>query len=145
MIGKVVVMEQAEFEEWQTQKADRSMALQGRQLFQKLQCVTCHHPEAGNKAPILEGLYGKRVALENGSTVLADEAYIRESILYPAKKVRAGYRPIMPTYDKQVTEEELMKVVAFIKGLKQGQTPPMLQQSEAPAVEEKTKTPEKKN
>ncbi|MFQ3650595.1 MAG: cytochrome c oxidase subunit II [Gemmataceae bacterium] len=153
MIGKVVVMEPGEFEQWQMQKADRSFALQGRQLFQKLQCVTCHHPEAGNKAPILEGLYGKRVALENGSTVLADEAYIRESILYPAKKVRAGYRAIMPTYDKQVTEEELMKVVAFIKGLKPGGTPPMLQQSEAPAVDDTRmqpekapeKTPEKKN
>jgi cytochrome c oxidase subunit 2 len=51
MIGKIVVMEPSEFDRWLTQSADRSLALQGRQLFQKLQCITCHHPEANNRAP----------------------------------------------------------------------------------------------
>ncbi|NBO92427.1 MAG: cytochrome c oxidase subunit II [Planctomycetia bacterium] len=136
MIGKIVVMEPSEFDRWLTQSADRSLALQGRQLFQKLQCITCHHPEANNRAPILEGLYGKRVQLEDGTTVLADEAYIRESILYPKKKIRAGWKPIMPTYDQQVTQDELIRVIAYLKGLKQGETPPLVQQSDAPAVKD---------
>src|SRR5262249_12546889 len=61
MIGQVVVMKPEEHEQWLAERADRSLALQGRQLFQKLQCVTCHHPEAGNRAPILENLFGKTV------------------------------------------------------------------------------------
>src|SRR5262245_25716566 len=80
MIGSVVVMEQAEYEDWlagyfkdDKGNADRSLALQGRQLFQKLQCVTCHHPEVGNRAPNLVGIYGRRVELEDGRSVPADE------------------------------------------------------------------------
>jgi cytochrome c oxidase subunit II len=136
MIGKVVVMERGDYERWLAEKADRSLALQGRQLFQKLQCVTCHHPEAGNRAPILEGLYGKRVQLENGSSVLADEAYLRESILYPKRKVRAGWRPIMPTYDQQVSQDDLIRLIAFLKSLKHGETPPLVQDSDPPAVKD---------
>lgn len=137
MIGKVVVMEPADYERWLTQNADRSLALQGRQLFQKLQCVTCHAAEAGSRAPNLEGIYGRRVPLETGASVLADEAYLRESILYPKRKVRAGYRPIMPTYDKQVSEDDMIRLIAFLKGLRQGETPPLVQHSDPPAASDK--------
>jgi cytochrome c oxidase subunit 2 len=136
MIGKVVVMERGDYERWLSEKADRSLALQGRQLFQKLQCVTCHHPEAGNRAPILEGIHGKRVALDNGSSVLADEAYLRESILFPKRKVRAGWRPIMPTYDQQVSQDDLIRLIAFLKSLKHGETPPLVQDSDPPQAKD---------
>ena len=139
MIGEIVVMEPAEHEKWLTERADRSLALQGRQLFQKLQCVTCHHPEAGNRAPILEGLFGKRVALEGGKTALADESYLRESILYPGRKVRAGWRPIMPSYSGQVSEADLVRLVAFLKSLETGQTPPRVEHATPPALEETKK------
>lgn len=145
MIGKVVVMERADYERWLTERADRSLALQGRQLFQKLQCVTCHHPEADNRAPILEGIYRRRVALENGQTVEADEAYLRESILFPRRKVRAGWRPIMPTYDKQVSEDEMIRLIAFLKALRQGETPPLVQQSDAPSQPDEAKKDEGKD
>ncbi|MBY0228548.1 MAG: cytochrome c oxidase subunit II [Gemmataceae bacterium] len=132
MIGTVVVMEQAEYERWLERNADRSMALQGRQLFQKLQCVTCHHPEAGNRAPILENLYGKRVMTDRGEA-LADEAYLRESIRIPDRKVRAGWQPIMPPYDAAtVPEQDMAKLLAFLKSLKTGGTPPLVQQSDPP-------------
>lgn len=137
MIGQVVVMRPEEYEDWLTEKADRSLALQGRQLFQKLQCVTCHHPEAGNRAPILENLFGRRVDLEGGRSVTADESYLRESILYPANKVRAGWRPIMPSYKGQVSEDELIRLIAFLKGLKTGETPPRVEEFPPPAVDEK--------
>ena len=137
MIGQVVVMEPAEYESWLAERADRSLALQGRQLFQKLQCVSCHNPQAGNRAPILEELFGKTVPLEGGKTVLADESYLRESILYPARKVRAGWRPIMPSYSGQVSEEDMVRLVAFLKSLRTGQTPPRVEHATPPAVEEK--------
>ncbi len=137
MIGTVTVMKPREYEQWLTERADRSLALQGRQLFQKLQCVTCHHPEANNRAPILENLYGRMVELEGGRNVLADESYLRESILYPAAKVRAGWRPIMPSYVGQVDENDLVRLIAFLKGLKTGQTPARVEDFPAPAVNEK--------
>jgi cytochrome c oxidase subunit 2 len=146
MKGYVVALEPAEYEQWlagqlesQRQKgeADLSMALKGRQLFQKLQCVTCHHTEAGNRGPNLEELYGRRVELEGGRTAIADETYLRESVLFPANKVRAGYRPIMPTYKEQVNEQELVQVIAFLKGLRQGQTPARVERAEPPEVKEK--------
>lgn len=137
MIGQVVAMEPPEYERWLTQRADRSLALQGRQLFQKLQCVTCHHPEADNRAPILEGLFNRRVQLEGNRHTVADESYLRQSILYPARDVRAGWRPIMPSYTGQVNEDDLIRLLAFLKGLETGGTPPRLESFPAPAVEEK--------
>jgi cytochrome c oxidase subunit 2 len=136
MMGKVIALEPAEYEQWLALRADRSLALQGRQLFQKLQCVTCHHAEAGGRAPLLEGLYGKTVELEGGRRVRADESYIRRSILNPAAEVRAGYRPIMPTFQGQVSEEDLVRLVAFIKGLGPGQTPSRVEKSDAQEAKE---------
>src|SRR5262249_18583166 len=92
MVRQVVVMEPSEYDLWLAEPAHRSPGLQGRQLFQKLQGVPCHHTGANNRAPILEGIYGRRVLLEGGRSVVADESYLRESILYPARKVRAGWR-----------------------------------------------------
>ncbi|MFO0841477.1 MAG: cytochrome c oxidase subunit II [Gemmataceae bacterium] len=137
MVGSVVVMRPEEYEDWLAERADRSLALQGRQLFQKLQCVTCHHPEANNRAPILENLFGRRVELENGRSAVADESYLRESILYPANKVRAGWRPIMPSFKGQVDENDLVRLIAFLKGLKTGETPSRVEESAPPAVQEK--------
>jgi cytochrome c oxidase subunit 2 len=143
MVGTVTVMEPAEYESWLGQQADRSLALQGRQLFQKLQCVTCHSARADARAPVLEGLYRKRVALEGGRTVLADESYFRESILYPAAKVVAGWKPIMPTYKGQVSEDDLIRLIAFLKALKPGDTPTRVEDSTAPEVKEAEKEKDK--
>lgn len=139
MIGKVTVMAPEDYERWLEERADRSLALQGRQLFQKLQCVSCHHPEANNRAPILENIFGKKVALEDGRTVTADESYLRESILYPANKVRAGWRPIMPSYKGQVSEDDLIRLLAYLKSLRQGETPSRVEQATPPAVDDKEK------
>lgn len=152
MVGYVVVMDEAEYADWLSGeqskldkggKASWSLANQGSQLFQKLQCITCHHPEAGNRAPILEGLYGREVDIQrgDGSTykVRADEAYIRESVLYPSRKVRAGWRDIMPPFEGQVSEDEMIRLIAYLKSLKVGDTPPLVQHSDPPAKEEPKK------
>jgi cytochrome c oxidase subunit 2 len=143
MIGKVIAMEPAEYEEWLGQQADRSLALQGRQLFQKLQCVTCHTGRSDARAPVLEALYGKRVQLEGGGIVVADESYLRESILYPARKVVAGWRPIMPSFKGQVSEDDLIRLVAFLKALQPGGTPPRVEDATPPEAKEAEKEKKK--
>jgi cytochrome c oxidase subunit 2 len=67
--------------------------------------------------PSLAGLYGKPVPLQTGETVIADEDYIRESILNPHAKIVAGYQPLMPTYQGQVSEEGLLQLIAYIRSL----------------------------
>lgn len=123
MVGKVVVMERDAYCEWLDRYAEGSLALEGRKLFLKLQCITCHSADAEARAPVLEGLYGKTVPLRNGRTVLADDGYLRESILYPEAKVVQGWEPLMPTFKGQVDEEDLIKLLSYIKSLRPGQTP----------------------
>jgi cytochrome c oxidase subunit 2 len=122
MIGTVVVMEPEEYADWRSRHADGSMAAQGRQLFLKLQCLSCHNREQP-RAPLLENVYGSRVVLEDGRTVIADREYLRRSILYPARDVVQGWKPIMPTFKGQVDELELHQLIEFIHSLGTGETP----------------------
>ncbi|MFL5338543.1 MAG: cytochrome c oxidase subunit II [Gemmataceae bacterium] len=137
MVGQVIVQEPDEFQRWLSGQAEGSMALEGRKLFQKLQCVTCHSADSGARAPVLEDLYRRRVPLQGGGSAVADEDYIRESILKPEAKIVDGFRPIMPTYQGQVSEDELLQLIAFIKALKPGQTPPRVEESAPPEVKAK--------
>jgi cytochrome c oxidase subunit II len=130
MIGEVIVMSQEDFAYWLDHGVDGSMAAEGRKLFRKLQCVTCHHE--GGRAPLLERLYEREVTLRDGRRVVADDAYLRESIVHPDAKIVVGYQAIMPTYAKQVNEEELLQLIAFIKGLGPGETPQRTEGAEPP-------------
>ena len=123
MVGWITVMEPADFQQWLTANSDNSAATRGRQLFLELQCITCHNREANARAPLLEKLFMKTVHLEDGKTVTADEAYLRESILRPEAKIVAGFRPIMPSFEGQVSEMQMLDLITFIKGLEVGQTP----------------------
>jgi cytochrome c oxidase subunit 2 len=123
MVGKVVVMQPKEYADWLNLHAEGSLALQGRKTFLKYRCLSCHSADEHARAPVLEELYGKRVALNDGRTVIADENYIRESILAPRAKIVAGWEPIMPSFEGQVDAEDLNRLIAFIRGLKRGQTP----------------------
>ena len=114
MIGTVYVMEPAKYREWlDGSGADLPPRDAGKQLFAQYGCVTCH----AARAPTMAGLYGRMVQLEGGGTVLADENYLRESILYPSARMVRGYPPIMPSYRGQLTEEQVMQLVAYIKSL----------------------------
>ena len=86
------------------------------------------------RAPNLVGLYGNPVQLEDGRTVIADENYIRESILHPGAKIVAGYEDIMPTFRGQVSEEEITQLIAFIRSLGRGQTPPRVEEYPPPVT-----------
>ena len=119
MIGSVVVMEPSEYQTWLSGGApEGSLASTGAKLFADLACNTCHRPDAQGRGPVLEGLFGKTVALQSGETITVDEAYVRESILTPVAKITAGFQPIMPTFQGLVTEEQLLALVEYVKSLK---------------------------
>ena len=119
MIGKVVVMEEEDYQAWLAGGAqDGTLASSGAKLFQDLACNTCHRQDAQGRGPVLHDLFGKQVALTNGEHAVVDEAYIRESILAPSAKVTAGYQPIMPTFQGLVSEEGLLELVEYVKSLK---------------------------
>ncbi len=139
MIGSVIVLDQAQYQDWLNDHAEGSMALEGRKLFLKYRCISCHSADAEARAPVLEELYRKRVHLQDGRTVIADENYLRESILDPGAKIVAGFDNIMPTFKGQVSEDELLRLIAFIKALGPGQTPTRVEESAPPA---KTTSPE---
>jgi cytochrome c oxidase subunit 2 len=120
MIGEVVVMEAAQYQAWLAGGGTTgTMASNGESLFQQLGCATCHRNDTQGRGPNLAGLFGKRVALSDGTTVVADESYIRESILVPTAKIVGGFKPIMPPFQGLVTEEQLNALVAYVKSLGQ--------------------------
>lgn len=97
----------------------------GRALFQDLQCNTCHRVDSTalrpRTGPALEGLYGSTITLDNGRELVADEQYLRESILYPQNKLAQGYPAVMPPYKGRIQEEELMHLIAYLKSLSNDQ------------------------
>jgi cytochrome c oxidase subunit 2 len=142
MIGSVTVMEQADYEKWletgnlppeEAANAGASAAAApaagaasaagptpveiGAKLFQEKACMTCHLNGPGGIGPILKGIPGHEVELVSGEKVVADDAYLRESILQPMAKVVKGYPPAMPTFAGQLTEDQVMSLIAYIKSL----------------------------
>lgn len=123
MTGKVFAMSEVDYQAWLGgQTTGESPAAAGQRLFSNLGCVTCHRSDSLAKAPYLGGLYGSQVRLQNGQTVTADEEYIRESILNSQAQVVQGFQPIMPIFQGQVNEEQLLQLVAYVKSLS-GQQP----------------------
>jgi cytochrome c oxidase subunit 2 len=114
MIGKVVVMEPAAYQAWLAGSIpDQPPAVVGAQLYQSYGCIACH----GVRAPTLAGLYMSKVVLDNGRTVIADDTYLHESIVEPAAKLVAGYGPIMPSFQGQLSEEQIFDLIEYIKSL----------------------------
>jgi len=119
MGGWIYVMEQRDFDNWLAgNESGGTPVQQGQDLFEnKLGCASCHAGGADQRGAKLEGIYNKEVRLVGGQTVIADDAYIRNSILNPSSQIVEGYQPIMPTFKGQVTEEQLVSLVAYIKSL----------------------------
>jgi cytochrome c oxidase subunit 2 len=119
MVGWVVVQERAEYQQWLAGGAGTgTMAQTGEKLFKDLACATCHQADTTGRGPTLIGLYGKAVTLDDGRTVEADEAYLRESIVNPRAKMVSGFQPIMPTFQGLISEEGLLQLLEYIKSLK---------------------------
>jgi len=125
MIGQVVVMDPSEYQTWLSGGVpEGSLAAAGAKLFADLACNTCHRSDAQGRGPVLEGLFGKSVTLQNGESVVVDEDYVRRSILTPSAQIASGFQPIMPTFQGLVTEEQLLELVEYVKSL---QTLPQVQ------------------
>jgi cytochrome c oxidase subunit II len=119
MIGEVYAMAPQDYEAWVAAGRSSTTAVQnGEHLFTDLSCVTCHKNDSTGRGPTLVGLFGSTVPLANGGTVVADENYLRESILNSQAKVVQGYQPIMPAFQGQISEENLMQLVEYLKALK---------------------------
>ena len=118
MIGQVIVMEPTQYQAWLSGgAAEGSLADAGQKLFEDLACDTCHRGDTQGRGPLLDGLFGKTVQLQNGQTIIADENYIRESILNPSAKLVAGFQPLMPTFQGLVSEDQVLQLIAYIKSL----------------------------
>lgn len=123
MGGSLIVLPPADYARWLEQAGTAgSLADQGAALFRRLGCSGCHDAAATVHAPKLDGLFGRPVPLEDGRVVIADERYIRDSILLPQAEIAAGYPAIMPTFQNVLGEEDILKLVAYIKSLA---APPM--------------------
>jgi cytochrome c oxidase subunit 2 len=130
MIGRVVVMDPADYQAWLAGEAPAgaapaaggdggagpSLVAAGQALFEKHGCVTCH--QAGSVlGPVLAGVPGSSVTLQDDSSVQADDDYLRESILNPQAKIVKGFAPVMPTFKGQLNEEQILQLIAYIKSL----------------------------
>jgi cytochrome c oxidase subunit 2 len=118
MIGTVEVVEPADYQRWLAGDVSaESPAVAGEKLFVVYGCNTCH----GQYGPTLAGLYGRPVDVIDDQgvrrSVVADEAYIRESILYPNAKLVVGYPNRMPSFKSTLSEEQLLDLVQYIKSL----------------------------
>jgi cytochrome c oxidase subunit 2 len=95
------------------------MAKAGENLFLQKGCLACHMAAPGSLGPNLAGVFGKERKFQDGSTAAGDEAYIRNSILNPLSQVVEGYQPVMPTFQGQLSEQELMQLIQYVKSLGQ--------------------------
>jgi cytochrome c oxidase subunit 2 len=118
MFGQITVMQSAEFARWLSEQgSSATLAAEGKDLFRQFGCSGCHGTGAAVRAPPLEGLYGRPVPLSNGTTEVADDRYLRDSILQPRSAIVAGYQPLMPSFAGKISEDEIVRIVAYIKSL----------------------------
>jgi cytochrome c oxidase subunit 2 len=118
MIGWVYAMEAPEFQQWLAGGPPPVSQVElGAKLFGERNCATCHTPQTAGRGPVLNGLPGSKVLLQGGREWVADDTYLRESILVPAAKIVAGYQPVMPTFQGQLGEEDVAALIAYIKSL----------------------------
>lgn len=125
MAGHVYAMTPADYAAWLAGGHDEPPASAGENLFNQFRCQTCHFQGPDARCPVLQNLFGSTVRLADGRTLTADEAYIRESIMNPGAKIVAGYQAVMPTYQGQLTEEQVFQLVEYIKSLQVAANEPL--------------------
>jgi cytochrome c oxidase subunit 2 len=123
MDGMLTIMEPADYQDWLSHSgSDTSLAAAGEALFSSYGCAGCHQGQSTVRAPSLVGLYGNPVPLQAGGTLVADDQYIRDKILNPDHNKIAGYKQVMPSFKSVIAEDDLLRLLAYIKstGLKTG-------------------------
>ncbi|HCU24582.1 MAG TPA: cytochrome c oxidase subunit II [Deltaproteobacteria bacterium] len=122
MTGSIVAMPTGDYERWLSGKipaAENDPFSVGRELFRSLGCASCHGAKGEGLpgAPPLQGLYGRRVTLQGGGSVLADENYLRESILDPEAKIPSGFQALMPSFRGRLDEEQILALLNYLQSL----------------------------
>jgi cytochrome c oxidase subunit 2 len=127
MYAPVVVVEPADFQDWLAGEAveapppeDLTAVERGAQVSEETGCLSCHSTDGSELiGPTWLGLFGSQRELENGTTAVADEEYLRNSILNPGDQVVAGYPNIMPAAYGNIAEEDQTGIIEYIKSLSQ--------------------------
>ena len=118
MIGTVTVLEPPQYQAWlQGGGLEGSLAERGARLFNDLTCNTCHLDSGQGRGPSLKDIVGTTVKLQDGSTVAVDETYLRESILNSQAKIVEGFKPLMPTFQGLISEENLVALIEHVKSM----------------------------
>jgi cytochrome c oxidase subunit 2 len=121
MAGRVIAMQPADYANWLAGgRISEVTPPSGAELFAQFRCQQCHRSAGPSHGPSLAGLYGATVVLADGRTLQADDNYLRESIVNPMARVTVGFQPLMPTYQGQLTEEQVFKLIDYIKSLPAG-------------------------
>ena len=120
MLGKVQVLsaeDWAAFEEASSGRPeDVPLAVWGKELYETKACITCHTLDGTVRTgPTFLNLFGSTEQLTDGSSVLVDETYIRQSLIDPGAQVTAGFQPLMPTYSGLLESDDIDALIAFIK------------------------------
>jgi cytochrome c oxidase subunit 2 len=125
MLGRVNVLEQADFDKWLEAKGKWDIAkngpldLLGEKLYAERGCKTCHSLDGtllANGGPSFKGLFGKTESFADGTSATVDENYIRESVNVPSAKVVKGFpNGVMPTFQGTLNEQQLAGIIEFIK------------------------------
>jgi cytochrome c oxidase subunit 2 len=123
MSGKILVESEARYQERLEKGDEVSQAMPltqlGALLYESRGCNTCHSLDGSRgQGPSLKGIFGARVRMADGQTVLVDENYLRESMLQPQAKVVEGYQAIMPTFQGLLRDREMLALIEFIKSQK---------------------------
>ncbi len=117
MGGHVVVLSRGAYSQWLEGTSTETPQVAGRKLFERFRCAGCHRPDESGSGPTLTGLIGQKVQLADGNEITADEQYLRDSILNPQKQILSGYRAVMPTYQGQISESDVLRLIAYLKSL----------------------------
>jgi cytochrome c oxidase subunit 2 len=143
MLAKVIVLDDAQWKAWNLNRpignvpevkysgveevsdqssvasVQGSLAEQGKAVYEKKGCVACHAVDGTTKVgPTHKGLFGSKVELADGRTVIADENYIRNHIENPQSSTVKGFNAVMPTFKGLISESEMNALIAYIKSLK---------------------------
>lgn len=123
MLAKMHVVSEAEYERWVNDKpAVMSPEKAGRLVYTQNACNSCHSLDGSRLVgPSFLQLFGRQATHDGGVSYVADENYIRESILQPQAKVVDGYpKPSpMPSYEGRLNDDEISNLIAFVKSLKE--------------------------
>jgi cytochrome c oxidase subunit II len=124
MLTRVKVLPKVEYERWLNDKSEEAALARmdrkevGAQLYSAKGCNACHSLDGSPRVgPSFLKIFGRKEKLSDGTELTVDEEYIRTSIYEPLKQIVQGYPPAMPNYQGQISDDEMLSIVAYLKSL----------------------------